>query len=239
MCGRFVSTTTPQQVADEFHVERVDVEEHRPDFNVAPRSQVYGIRDRLRDGEDDPTRVLSLLRWGLVPSWAKDVSLGDKMINARGETVADKPAYRKAFAKKRCIIPVDGFYEWQKRGGKNKQPMFIRRRDGGTLAFAGLWEAWRNQDVSDDDAPEAWIRSCAIVTTKANELIAPVHNRMPVMLPEEAWDRWLDPRSDPDDLQALLVSAPEELLEYYPVSTRVNGPRLHGPELIEPYEEVA
>lgn len=239
MCGRFVSTTTPEQVAKAFHVKDVDVEEHEPDFNVAPRSRVYAVRDRLREDEADPTRVLSLVRWGLVPSWAKDLSIGDKMINARAETVAEKPAYRKAFARKRCIIPVDGFYEWQKREAKNKQPMFIHRREGGMLAFAGLWEAWRNHDVTDDDAPEAWVRSCAIITTTANTLIAPVHNRMPVMLAEDHWEGWLDPRSEPDELKALLVPAPEDLLEYYPVSTQVNGPRLHGPKLIERYEEVA
>jgi putative SOS response-associated peptidase YedK len=187
--------------------------------------------------------VLSRLRWGLVPSWAKEVKIGDRMINARAETVASKPAYRRAFANKRCLIPADGFYEWKAgtaAGGDKKprkQPYFIHRKDGEPLAFAGLWEVWKVPDDRPDNekdlgGDDGWLRSCVIVTTTANELMAPIHNRMPVILPESAWERWLDPdEHDVDTLAELLVPADDALLEAYPVSTEVNNARNNGPEL--------
>jgi len=160
-----------------------------PDYNVSPRRNVLAVRER--EGQ----RVLSRLRWGLVPSWAKEVKIGDRMINARAETVASKPAYRRAFANKRCLIPADGFYEWKAgtaAGGDKKprkQPYFIHRKDGEPLAFAGLWEVWKVPDDRPDNekdlgGDDGWLRSCVIVTTTANELMAPIHNRMPVILPE-------------------------------------------------------
>ena len=179
-------------------------------------------------------RVLDRVRWGLVPSWAKDLSVGDRLINARSEGVATKPAYRKAFERRRCLMPADGFYEWRVLPGptkrKQKQPYFIARVDREPMAFAGLYEVWR--DRSDPDAP--WIRSCAIVTTDANEKLAPIHDRMPVVLPESAWGEWLDPDNhDTTKLARLLVPAPSDEFLCYPVSTLVNKPDNQGPELLD------
>ncbi len=171
------------------------------------------------------------MRWGLVPSWAKDPKIGDRLINARAESVAEKPAFKTAFRKRRCILPADGFYEWQAvPGQKRKQPMFVHRVDGEPLAFAGLWEVWR-----DHEQPETpWLLSCTIVTTRANATMAPVHDRMPVILPEGAWDTWLDPRvDDRARLEALLVPAADDLIELWPVSTMVNSANNNGPELAE------
>ena len=248
MCGRFVTASSPALIADRFAVDEVDgtvAPDPEPDYNVSPRRNVLVVREQaVPEGEEgEPKRVLSRLRWGLVPSWAKELKIGDRMINARAETVATKPAYRRAFAKKRCLIPADGFYEWKagtaSEGGKKprKQPYFIHRRDGEPLAFAGLWEVWKvpedrpesEQDVGGDDG---WLRSCVIVTTSANELMAPIHNRMPVILPESAWEQWLDPEEhDVEALAKLLVPADSALLEAYPVSTEVNNARNNGPQL--------
>ena len=245
MCGRFVAASSPTLLADRFHVDEINDDASTPDYNVAPRTNVLVVHDRAR--EDTTTRVLSRLRWGLVPSWAKDPSIGDRMINARAETVTTKSAYKRSFAKRRCIIPADGFYEWRRlepepgASRPRKEPMVIHRRDGEPLAFAGLWAVWKVPDelvgtVGDEDG---WLRSCAIVTTKANQLLDPIHDRMPVLLPEATWDRWLDPTPEPDaeDLLALaglLVPAPDDGLEVYPVSPRVNRVVDHGPELVTP-----
>jgi putative SOS response-associated peptidase YedK len=168
----------------------------------------------------------------LIPSWAKDAKVGDRMINARAESLADKPAYERAFRRHRCLVPAEGFYEWQRRGSR-KQPMFIHRRDGEPMAFAGLWAAWR--DANDSDGK--WLRSCAIVTTNANEALAPLHDRMPVVLEESDWDRWLDPASgDVDALAHLLRPASDDLLVAYPVGIGVNSADNDGPELVERVE---
>jgi len=242
MCGRFVSASSPALLADRFAVDEVDAsvgEVPAPDYNVAPRRNVLVVR------EHDDHRVLSRLRWGLVPSWAKDPKIGDKMINARAETVAEKPAYRRAFAKKRCIIPADGFYEWKagpkpSGGGRPvKQPYFIHRLDGEPLAFAGLWETWKVPEDADPElgGDDGWLRSCAIVTGPPNELMVPIHNRMPVVLPESAWDQWLDPDDhDVEALTQLLVPAPAEWFEAYAVSTAVNNARTNTAELVRPID---
>ena len=231
MCGRYVSVSSPTILAERFAVEEVRIEDHEPDYNVTPRAEVPVVA--VSRGK----RTLDRVRWGLVPSWAKDLSIGDKLINARAGTVATKPAYKRAFAKRRCIVPADGFYEWAKvEGAKRKQPYFIRRRDGEPLAFAGLWEIWHDPN-EDDDAPR--IRSCVIVTTDANHKLESIHDRMPVVLPESAWDRWLDPEfDDVDALQSLLVPAPDDQIECWPVSTLVNKPANNGPELLEQVEPV-
>ena len=245
MCGRFVTASSPALIADRFAVDEVDATvgpDPEPDYNVSPRRNVLAVRER--EGQ----RVLSRLRWGLVPSWAKEVKIGDRMINARAETVASKPSYRRAFANKRCLIPADGFYEWRaqpEHGDRlaagparpKKQPYFIHRKDGEPLAFAGLWEVWKVPDDRPDHekdlgGDDGWLRSCVIVTTTANDLMAPIHNRMPVILPESAWEQWLDPdEHDVDALAKLLVPAAEGVLEAYPVSTSVNNARNTGPEL--------
>jgi putative SOS response-associated peptidase YedK len=250
MCGRFVAASSPTLLAERFHVDEQRDTDGPADYNVAPRANVLVVRDRA--GDDTTTRVLSRLRWGLVPSWANDPSIGDRMINARAETVANKRAYQRAFTKRRCIIPADGFYEWRRVPAEpgssrpRKEPTFIHRRDGEPLAFAGLWAAWKVPDdlagtVGDEDG---WLRSCAIVTTRANRLLAPIHDRMPVVLPEDVWDRWLDPRADPDAaeldaLAALLVPAPDDWFEAYTVSPRVNQAVDHDSDLVRPISDAA
>jgi len=182
------------------------------------------------------------VRWGLVPSWAESPAIGDKLINARAETITEKAAYKRAFARRRCIIPADAFYEWRpsKRvsgAGPKRQPYLVHRRDGDPMAFAGLWEIWRDPAVADDDDHDAWVRSCVIVTTQANAVLEPIHARMPVVLDEAAWDPWLDPATDDVAmLQDMLRPAPAEWLELYPVSTRVNTPANNDADLVRRVE---
>ncbi|HWS47697.1 MAG TPA: SOS response-associated peptidase [Acidimicrobiia bacterium] len=227
MCGRYVSVSSPTILAERFAVEEVRVaDEREPNYNVTPRAEVPVV------AESHGHRVLDVVRWGLVPFWAKDLKIGDRLINARAETVATSNAYKRAFAKRRCIIPADGFYEWERREKRAKQPWFIRRRDGEPLAFAGLWEIWHDRSLGDD-APR--VRSCVIITTDANEILAPIHDRMPVVLAESEWSSWLDEENhDVGALQKLLVPAPAAELEAWPVSTLVNKPANNGPELVEP-----
>jgi putative SOS response-associated peptidase YedK len=171
--------------------------------------------------------VLAMLRWGPIPSWAKDANIGNRLINARADTVAAKPSFRSAFKRRRCLVPADGFYEW-KRDGKVKQPFFIHRKDEEPFAFAGLWERWENPE----DGKE--VQSCSLITTEANELMAPIHDRMPVILAESAYDRWLDLDEPVSDLQSLLKPFPANELAAYPISTYVNSPKNQGPKCIEP-----
>lgn len=228
MCGRFVSSSPPDELARYFDVAEVAEQALEPSFNVAPTNDVYVVV------ETGAVRRLDTFHWGLVPFWAADVKTGHKMINARAETVADNSAYRHAFKKRRCIIPADGFYEWKKvPGQKARQPYFIHRTDREPIAFAGLWERWRPKD-GEADGSDA-LRSCTIVTGQPNEAVAPIHDRMPVMLPPSAWAEWLDPAND--DVAALgqlLVPAPARLLTVHPVSTAVNNVRSRGAELAEP-----
>src|SRR3954468_11699711 len=246
MCGRYVSVSSPTILAERFRVDEVRVERTEPSYNVTPRAEVPVV------AQSQGRRVLDLVRWGLVPSWAKDLKIGDRQINARAERIQTASAYKRAFARRRCIIPADGFYEWQKVGdAKRKVPWFFRRRDGEPLAFAGLWEIWHDVKSGDDSAATGGersvesthdgrdeaprVRSCVIITTDANELVAPIHNRMPVLLPESAWTEWLDRENrDVDKLQRLLVPAPVGELEAWPVATLVNKPENNGPELVEP-----
>ena len=243
MCGRFVIASSPQLLVDRFSVEVEQVGDREPDYNVTPRAVVPVVRERAPRGDDPPgpaTRVLSPLRWGLVPSWADDPSIGDRMINARAETIRSSRAYERAFARRRCIVPADAFYEWLKievpgRKTPTRQPWIVRRRDGEPLAFAGLWEIWRNEEIEDRDDPDAWLRTFTIVTTRANELLSRVHDRMPVVLDERAWDTWLDPEfRDLDTLQSFLVPAPEDWFDTYEVSPRVNSPKNNDADLVSP-----
>lgn len=234
MCGRFVQAASPELLVARFGVDESVAAGHEPSYNVAPRATVYAVRDR--SGGDGAfagrRRYLSYLRWGLIPSWAKDPKVGDRMINARAESLADKPAYERAFRRHRCLVPAEGFYEWQRRGSR-KQPMFIHRRDGEPMAFAGLWAAWRDPNDADGE----WLRSCTIVTTGANDTVAPLHDRMPVVLEERDWDRWLDPDAgNVDGLARLLQPASDDLLVAYPVGNAVNSAENDGPELVERVE---
>jgi putative SOS response-associated peptidase YedK len=223
MCGRFVSATPPDQVAAYFGTEAPEAVLDAS-YNVAPTNDVYAVL------EDGSTRHLDAFHWGLVPRWAKDPKIGSKMINARAETLASKNAYKPAFQKRRCIIPVTAFYEWQARPGqKAKQPYFIHHPDGEPYAFAGLWEVWKGPNK--DQEP---LRSCTIITTAANGPMSAIHDRMPVILPRESWDTWLDrTNEDIELLGRLLVPAPPELIVMHPVSTEVNNVRHDGPALIE------
>jgi putative SOS response-associated peptidase YedK len=237
MCGRYVSVSSPTLLAEQLHVDEVRADDVDPNYNVTPRTEVPIVAETLMKDTGEHKRVLDRVRWGLVPSWAKDLKMGDRLINARSEGIETKPAYRKAFAKRRCLVPADGFYEWRALPGrKQKQPYFIAHADREPMAFAGLYEVWR--DRSDPEAP--WIRSCVIVTTQANEKLEPIHDRMPVVLPERAWGEWLDVENhDTASLSRLLVPAPSEEFICYPVSTLVNKPDNQGPELLDAVPEPA
>ncbi|MDQ6617080.1 MAG: SOS response-associated peptidase [Actinomycetota bacterium] len=236
MCGRYTSTSAPADLARVFAVDEVKVDELPLRYNVAPTQDVYAVVSRRpkEDGEG-PRRQLGAFRWGLIPSWAKEPSVGNKMINARAEGIEKKSAYKRALVRRRCIIPADAFYEWQVRGGggkkRSKLPYVIRHKDGSPLAFAGLWEFWRPPDQPDAEP----IRSCVIITTDANDLLAPIHDRMPVILSPDRWDQWLDPANqDLRVITGLLVPAPSADFEAYAVSTKVNGVANEGPDLIDP-----
>ena len=256
MCGRFVSARKRAELLAEFRVERDQVTESlAPDYNVAPTKPVYAVLargshapggaaggqggDESRGGKDtrEVARELRVVRWGLVPSWAKDVSIGSRLINARVETADTKPAFRRAFARRRCLLPADGFYEWQpveKDGRTRKQPYYIHRADGGLLAFAGLYEIWRDQSLPEDD-PRAWMWTAVIITTRAEDEVGRIHDRMPMIIEPERWDDWLDPGdTDPARVRALLAPAAAGGLATYPVATDVNAVRNNGPRLIEP-----
>jgi putative SOS response-associated peptidase YedK len=226
MCGRYVASSPPGELARYFGAEVRAEQLLGADYNVTPTRDVFTV---LQDGD---VRVLDTSRWGLIPFWAKDAKIGNKMINARSETVAEKNAFRSAFKKKRCIIPADGFYEWTKPDGKKRQPWFIHRPDGEPYAFAGLWETWKGPER--DQEP---LRSCTILTGAANAPMSKIHDRMPIMLPPSAWDMWLDPELDDQaTLGKLLVPAPPEVITFHPVSTDVNNARSRGAELVEPVE---
>jgi putative SOS response-associated peptidase YedK len=190
------------------------------------------------NAEHGGVRELRVVRWGLVPSWAKDISIGSRLINARAETVATKPAFRRAFARHRCLLPADGYYEWEKSADpkRPKQPHFIHREDGGVLAFAGLYELWRDKDRPDDD-PRAWLWTATIITTQAEDEVGRIHDRMPMVIDPARWADWLDPTAtSADALHGLMMPAASAHLTSYPVSTEVNSVRHNGPGLIEPME---
>ena len=228
MCGRYVSTATPEQLVAEYHVEQVCLDAPLPPrWNVAPTQPVYVV---ATEREPEPRRQLGTMRWGLVPSWEKRATPGAGLINARAETVATRPAFRSALRRRRCVVPADSFWEWRAGPGGSRQPFAIARRGGATLAFAGLWEPWR-----DPASPERVLRSVAIITTAANRRLAEVHERMPVVLDAPALDRWLDPGTlDPGLLLPLLLPAPEDGWEVWPVGARVNSVANDGPDLLEP-----
>ncbi len=223
MCGRFALYTSAEKLAAQFKLPLPFA--IAPRYNIAPSQPVLALHTLRERGEREWTH----LQWGLVPAWADDPRIGNRMINARAETLAEKPAFRAALRYRRCIIPADGFYEWQSQG-KTKQPYFVRHRAGKTLALAGLWEHWQGADGSE-------LQTCTIITTEPNAVIRPLHNRMAVILPEEAYELWLDPNVQrPEQLLPLLRPAPDDMLIAYPVSPRVNNPASDDPSLIEPME---
>ena len=243
MCGRFVSTNQPDQVAAYFGAENT-VESLGENYNVAPTQDIYGVV-----ATPDGDRRVEAFHWGLIPSWAKDRKIASKMINARAETLGEKPAYKGLFKRKRLLIPMDGFYEWKAgsedgplnaKGKPLKQPMFIHRRNGEPLAVAGLWAAWKDpdappeaEDVTGDLSP--WLHSATIITTAANDTMAPVHDRMPVVIPQSKWTEWLDPTNDDvESLQELFEPSDDGELTMHPVSTDVNNVRNNRPDLIDP-----
>ncbi|MGC1718980.1 MAG: SOS response-associated peptidase [Isosphaeraceae bacterium] len=222
MCGRYTLRSKPMAIAEEFDLP--EVPPLHPRFNIAPNQPVAVVRFDPSEG----SRRLDFLTWGLVPSWANDPSIGDHMINARSESVLEKPAFRYAFRSRRCFVVADGFYEWQRQDGW-KRPFFVHRRDDIPFAFAGLWEHWEKGYQP--------IHSCTLLTTDANEVLAPIHDRMPVIVPRSAYDLWLDPAvKDPDRLQPLLVPFPIDEMEAYPVSRLVNDPGNDVPECIQSIE---
>jgi len=234
MCGRFVSARKRLELLEEFAVTRDAVAADRdPDYNVAPTKRIAAVLSHKDE------RELRLVRWGLVPSWAKDASGGARLINARSETVAVKPAFRAAFGKRRCLIPADGYYEWMTEG-KVKQPFYIYRTDGGILAFAGIYELWRNSQVPDDHE-DAWYWSASIITTQATDDIGRIHDRTPMVIAPDDWPDWLDPANNAKGpLLAVMrpaTSSGSGGLASYPVSTAVNSVRNNGPSLIEPLGE--
>ncbi|WP_327295331.1 SOS response-associated peptidase [Streptomyces sp. NBC_01197] len=280
MCGRFAASRGPEDLAGVFGVEKGDApwqsETVGPDWNVAPTKTVQAVLERpLKDAASRcPVRQLRNLRWGLVPSWAKSPEGAARMINARAETVQEKPSFRRAFAARRCLVPADGYYEWMtepderqlevegRKKRARKQPYFVTPADGSVMAFAGLYEFWRDPSLPGDD-PQAWWATCTILTTEAETTplalagpgqghgqpagdeagpaaprsLAAIHPRMPLVLPPDRWDDWLDPaHTDPARLTPLLEPPPAGLVRAYPVSTAVSNVRNNGPELLTALE---
>lgn len=221
MCGRYASSRDARDLAGAFEVEEPPEQVIAPSWNVAPTDPVYAVLQR------DQTRLLAVLRWGLVPSWAKDAKGAARLINARQETVTEKPAFRAAYARRRCLLPADGYYEWQAEGAR-KQPWFLTARDGAPLAMAGLYEVWsRGQE-------RLW--TCTVITTSAADELGHIHDRTPLLVPRGDWARWLDPAvEDPGD--RLLVPAVGGALDAWPVGSAVGNVRNDGPELVQPVQQ--
>jgi putative SOS response-associated peptidase YedK len=249
MCGRYASSASPTRLAEEFEVDDIFEGLPGPDYNVAPTVAVPAVFERRVQNSGEVRRRLAPLVWGLVPSWAKDPSVGSRMINARLETVAEKSAYAKAFRSRRCLLPADGFYEWYapeapappsgRRPAKpRKQPFFLHRSDGGLLVMAGIYEIWRDPAKDRDDST-AWLRTCSIITTQATDAAGHIHDRMPLVVPRDAIDQWLDPAlTEPAQALALLSVTEGAALEAYAVSTEVNSVQNNDPSLLRPLSEV-
>lgn len=223
MCGRFTLTATPDTLQETLNLGTVPTT-LEPRYNIAPTQSVAVVTD-------PGTRDVALFRWGLVPSWADDPSIGNKLINARAETVAEKPSFRSAFRSRRCLILADGFYEWQKRNGKKgkqAQPFYFRLESGEPFAFAGLWETWQPSEGADP------LLTCTLITCAANERVAPIHDRNPVILDGDKPWVWLDPAASREQLHALLVPYPADEMMAYPVSSEVNSPHHDNAALLHP-----
>lgn len=240
MCGRFVESRPVEDLVETFAIDEVDLPPELAEarWNIAPQATILAVSTRQPHGGLPARRRLTAYRWGLVPSWAKDPSFGARAFNARADAIEERPAFRAAVAKRRCLIPADAFYEWKKEPSRStskrpsRQPWCFRPADGGVMAFAGLWEAWRPR--VDEEAE--WLLTCTIVTTEANTDVAPIHSRMPAVLEPEAWDEWLSPEPlAPAELRELLRPARTGYLEGFPVSPDVNDARAEGARLIEPF----
>ena len=220
MCGRFTLTINPDELQQQFGLSEAPPAQLAPRYNIAPTQAVAVIAN-------NSNRKLELFQWGLIPSWAKDPKIGSKMINARAETLAEKPSFRTALKRRRCLVVADGFYEWKKTGS-GKTPMYIQLKDGQPFGFAGLWEAWQSPE-------DGLIKTCTIITTTPNELLAGIHDRMPVILPREAYDVWLAPEELPAvETLPLLQPYDGAQMRVRPVSTLVNSPAVDSAELIQP-----
>lgn len=244
MCGRYAASRDKATLVTEFQVSAAPDRDLAADYNVAPTKEVYAVADRAPGSGGDVRRELAIVKWGLVPSWAKDPAIGSRMINARVETLTEKPAYRRAASRRRCLLPADGYYEWYEptepdapvgRGGKPlKQPFYIHPADGSVLAMAGLYEFWRNPELERDD-PAAWLWTVTIITTSATDELGRIHDRMPMCVRPEQWGAWLDPeQTDSARAVGLLTPAAPGWLAAYPVSREVNSVRNNGPELVAP-----
>ena len=240
MCGRYAASKDLKALREIFDAEAVPDQELPPDYNIAPTKRVNAVIERVDDAGRH--RGIEIMKWGLVPSWAKEPSIGARMINARVETVTDKPAFRKAFAKRRALLPADGYYEWHEphegsvgtSGKPLKQPYYIHPSDGSVLAMAALWEAWRDP-TRDNDDPAAWLITATVITTSARDEVGRIHDRMPLVVGKQHWSTWLDPTRPGDSrLLDVLVPAAAAGLVAYPVSTAVNSVRNNGPELLAP-----
>ena len=221
MCGRFTSRATPKQVKKEFKAAVENPAILTPRYNIAPTQMIPVVLD------DTGTRIVTQLKWGLVPSWAKDALIGSRMINARAETVAEKPSFRDAFKRRRCIVPASGFYEWKRAAKGAKQPFYFYLKDKEVFGFAGLWEEWTDKETGD------LLETCTIITTEANAVLEPIHDRMPVILKSGDYDRWLDTKeTDTEKLKTLLVPYPAAEMSSHAVSRAVNSPTADAPELI-------
>ncbi len=222
MCGRYAKFSSPESIRR--MLRYIEKPNFPPRYNIAPTQPIAIVR--LVDG----VRQFALVRWGFIPAWVKDPKTMSLMFNARGETAADKPAYRNAMKRRRCLVPADGFYEW-KRDGDRKRPYWVHPRAGGPIAFAGLWEAWMGPNGEE-------LETAAIVTTAANDALKPLHDRMPVVVPPDAFDLWLEPNVDPQAAATLIAPAPNDLLEAYEVSGAVNRVANDDPSLLTPASEM-
>ncbi|NHI20474.1 SOS response-associated peptidase [Phycicoccus endophyticus] len=257
MCGRYAATATPDELVLEFEVEQdrtaepgrsvlaspQDPPPGRPDYNMAPTKQapVVLARSPREDRTAPPRRQLRLLTWGLVPSWSKDTKGGVRMINARVESVADRPAFARALAARRCLVPARGWYEWQaspsavdSSGRPRKQPFFTSRADGSSVALAGLYELWRDPAVEDPGDPMAWLATFTVLTGAAEPGLDRIHERQPVVLEAGEWERWLDPEAGAETVADLLSPRPPGRFVAHPVSRSVGSSRANGPQLLEP-----
>jgi len=234
VCGRYARSRPDSELVEVFGVREVVGEQLPASYNIAPTQDARVVLERAPREEPDAeaSRQLKTLRWGLVPSWAKDAKIGNRMINARVETITEKPAFKRAAAKRRLLVPADGYYEWEKRSGTAKVPHFLHDANDDVLAFAGLYELWPDPAKAEDE-PDRWLWTFTILTTQATDALGHIHDRTPVIVPSDMHGDWLDPHlTDLELVRQVLDAIPEPRLDTYEVSTAVNSPRNNSPELL-------